>query len=206
MSRQIKKQDTDLIEKIMPCITDNCPIQTKLFVPSSFDCSATFFCGFYAASGKTHNQKTCSSAVKNSFRNEQQTRATLFAEVQQEQARKDAKELNLVLKGTKQSDLKTDATLVQELAKTLDMKIEANDVELKRIGKPPESTGHQLLLLKFREQMKRKEFLRKSGDLRNCPNFSSIYVSPNLTRAECVQQYNLQIEKRQLECQNPGNA
>ena len=95
--------------------------------------------------------------------------------------------MNLVVKGTKPSDLKTDATLVQELAKTLDVKIEAHDVELKRIGKPQESTGHLLLLLKFREQMKRKEFLRKSGNLRKCPNFSSIYVSPDLTRAERVQ-------------------
>ena len=85
----------------------------------------------------------------------QQTGATLFAEVQQEQARKDANKLNLVVKGTKPSDLKTDATLVDELAETLDVKIEASDVELKRIGKPQESTGHQLLLLKIKEQIKR---------------------------------------------------
>ena len=206
MSRRTKKQDTDLIEKLMPCIRDNCPVQTKAFVPSSFDCSPTFLCGFCAASIKSYNQKTYSSAVTNSIRNEQQTRATLFAEVQQEQARKDAKKMNLVVKGTKPSDLKTDASLVQELAKTLDVKIEAHDVELKRIGKPQESTGHQLLLLKFREQMKRKEFLRKSGNLRKCRNFSSIYVSPDLTRAERVQQYNLRIKKRQLESQNPGNT
>ena len=75
----------------MPCIRDNCPVQTKVFVPSSFDCSPTFLCGFCAASIKSDNQKTYSSAVTNSIRNEQQTRATLFAEVQQEQARKDAK-------------------------------------------------------------------------------------------------------------------
>ena len=67
-------------------------------------------------------QKTYSSAVTNSIRNTQQTRATFFAEVQQEQAREDAKKEPFV-KGTKPSDLKKDATIVQELAKTWDVKI-----------------------------------------------------------------------------------
>ena len=57
-------------------------------------------------------EKNYSAAVTNSIKNEQQTRATLFAEVQQEQKRKDAKKLNLIGKGTQPSPSKSDSALV----------------------------------------------------------------------------------------------
>ena len=110
--------------------------------------SANEFC---AANDEIKIKKNYSAAVTNSITNKQQTRATLFAEFQQEQTRKDAKKLNLVVKGTQQSPSKPDADLLQEFAKKLNITISANDDECKPIGKSNTSTGCQLLLLRFKE-------------------------------------------------------
>ena len=64
----------------------------------------------------------------------------------------------------------------------------SSDVQCKWIGKPQRDTGNQLLLLKFKEMIKRNQFLRKSAALRDCENFDCVYV-----------------QKRQLESQNPAN-
>ena len=45
----------------------------------------------------------------------------------------------------------------------------------------------------------------KSVPLKDCENFDCVYVSPDLTKAERVQQYNLRLQKRQLETLNPEN-
>ena len=45
----------------------------------------------------------------------------------------------------------------------------------------------------------------KSVPLRDCENFDCVYVSPDLTQAERVQQYNFRLQKRQLENLNPAN-
>ena len=58
---------------------------------------------------------------------------------------------------------------------------------------------------KFKEMIKRNQFLRKAVALSDCENFDCVYVSPDLTKAERVQQYNLRLQKRQLESQNPAN-
>ena len=159
MGRQAKKADNsgniEIIQKWITCLTESCPVQTKVCVPSSYDFSQTFLCGFCAANDKIKVEKNYSAALTNSIKNEQQTRATLFAEVQQEQKRKDARKLNLVVKGTQPSPSKSDAALVQEFAKKLNITISVNDVECKRIGKSNTSTGCQLLLLKGTTETKR---------------------------------------------------
>ena len=53
--------------------------------------------------------------------------------------------------------------------------------------------------------IKRNQFLRKSVALSDCESFDCVYVSPDLTKAERVQQYNLRLQKGQLESQNPAN-
>ena len=83
----------DLVEQLIACTTPNCPVHTKVLVPANFDCSQPFTCGFCCASNQLKHSKSYSEAVTNSLKNEQQTRATLFAEIQQEQSRKDAKRL-----------------------------------------------------------------------------------------------------------------
>ena len=72
-------------------------------------------------------------------------------------------------------------------------------------GKPQRDTGNHLLLLKFKEMIKRNQFFCKSVSLRDCENYDCVYVSPDLTKAERVQQYNLRLQKCQLESQNPAN-
>ena len=106
----------DLVEKLIACTTTNCPVHTKVLVPANFDCSQPFTCGFCCASNQLKHSKSYSEAVTNSLKNEQQTRATLFAEIQQEQSRKDAKRLNLVVKGTKPSENCTGYDIVEKIA------------------------------------------------------------------------------------------
>ena len=125
----------------------------------------------------------------NSLKNEQQTRATLFAEIWQEQSRKDAKRLNLIVKGTKLSDNCAGYDIVEKNANQIDVSLVSSDVQFKWIGKPQRYTGNQLL----------------SVALRDRENFNCVYVSPDLTKAERVQQHNLRLQKRQLEGQNPAN-
>ena len=94
----------DLVEKLIACSTTNCPVHTKVLLPANFDCSQPFTCGFRCASNQLKHSKSYSEVVTNSLKNEQQTRATLFAEIQQKQSRKDSKILNLIVKGTKPSE------------------------------------------------------------------------------------------------------
>ena len=151
------------------------------------------------------HSKSHSEAVTNSLRNEQQTRATLFAEIQQEQSRKDAKRLNLIVKVTKPSDNCAGYDILEKNANQIDVALVSSDVQYKWIGKPQRDTGNQLLILKFKEMIKQNQFLRKSVALRGCENFNCVYLSPDLTKAESVQQYELRLQKRQLENQNPAN-
>ena len=157
------------------------------------------------ASNQLKHSKSYSEVVTNSLKNEQQPRATLFAEIQQEQSRKDAKRLNLVVKEAKPSENCTGYDIVEKIANQIDVSHVSSDVQCKWIGKPQRDTGNQLLLLKFKEMIKRSQFLRKSVALRDCENFDCVYGSPDLTKAERVQQYNLRLQKRQLESQNPAN-
>ena len=106
----------DLVEKLIACTTTNCPVHTKVLVPANFDCSQPFSCGFCCASNQLTHSKSYSEAVTKSLKNEQQTRATLFAEILLEQSRKDAKRLNLVVKGTKPSENCTGYDIVEKVA------------------------------------------------------------------------------------------
>ena len=72
--------------------------------------------------------------VTNSLNNEQQTRATLFAEIQQEQSRKDAKRLNLKVKGTKPSENCAGYDIVEKIANKIEVSLVSSDVQCKWIG------------------------------------------------------------------------
>ena len=140
------------------------------------------------------------------MKNEQQTRATLFTEFQQQQSRIDAKRLNLIVKWTKPSDNCAGYDIVEKIGNEIAVSLLSSDVQCKWIGKPQLDTGNQLLLLKFKEMIKRNQFLRKSVALRDCENFDNVYVSPDLIKAERVQQYNLRLQNRQLESQNSAKT
>ena len=131
----------NLVEKLIACTTTNCPVHTKVLVPANFDCSQPFTCGFCCASNQLKHSKSYCEAVTNSLKNEQQTRATLFAEIQQKQ---DAKRLNLVVKGTKQSENCTGYDIVKKIANQTDVSLVSSDVQCKWIGKPQRDTGNQL--------------------------------------------------------------
>ena len=91
----------------------------------------------------------------------------MFAEIQQEQSRKDAKRLNLIAKGTKPSENCAGYDIAEKIANQIDVSLVSSDVQCKWIGKPQRDTGNQLLLLKFKEMIKRNQFLRKSVALRD---------------------------------------
>ena len=90
------------------------------------------------------------------MKNEQKTRDTLFAEIQQEQSRKDAKRLNLTVKGTKPSDNCAGYDIVEKIANQIDVSLVSPDIQFKWIRKRQRDTGNQLLLRKFIEMIKTK--------------------------------------------------
>ena len=110
----------DLVEKLIACTTTNCPVHSKVLVPANVDCSQPFTCGFCCASNQLKHSESYSEAVTNSLKNEQQTRATLFAAIQQDQSPKDAKRLNLIVKGTKASDNCAGYDIVEKIANQID--------------------------------------------------------------------------------------
>ena len=89
---------------------------------------------------------------------------------------------------------------MQDLAKDLSVPLNSNEVSTKRIGRIQEHTVHQFLLVKFKDVIKKKEFLRNSGKLRNDQKFENVFISPDLTFSERTQQYHLRVQKRELEC------
>ena len=87
---------------------------------------------------------------------------------------------------------------VQKLAQTIDIVLDSADIETKRIGKISEQNGKQLLV-KFKSQVKRKQFLRNSIKLRDSAFYSSVFVDLDLTKSEREAQYQLRVEKRTLQ-------
>ena len=67
------------------------------------------------------------------------------------------------------------------------------------IGKISEQNGKQLLLVKIKSQIKRKQFLRNSIKLRDNVFYSLVFVDLDLTKSEREAQYQLRVEKRTLQ-------
>ena len=65
------------------------------------------------------------------MKNEQQTRATLFAEIEQEQWRTDAKWINLIVKGIKPSDNCAGYDIDEKIANQIDVSLVPSDVQCK---------------------------------------------------------------------------
>ena len=99
-----------------------------------------------------------------------------------------------------------DLDLVKQTAEEIDVTLKEIDFEPKRIGSFNESTGRQLLLVKFQSDIKRKEFLRKYKNLRSSNDFSQIYVDPDLTKSEREAQFQLRQERRTLQNKYPGKT
>ena len=132
----------------MICCSDSGPVKTKIIVPVDYDIVRRFTCGS-CSSGKINEEKSYAETLKCYWKltNENDARATLFNEVQNEQRLLDKKKTNLVVKGTKPYGWKTDRDLVNSIAEALDIEKPSNQaIEIKII----EQTGRQLLLLKFK--------------------------------------------------------
>ena len=101
---------------------------SEVLVPAVFDVTQSFTCGFCAENFQKQQPKSYASAVEHTLKNEKSTPGALFSEIAQEQTRKESKKFNLVIKGTKPSDLTTDQAIVQDLAKALSVPVSSNEV------------------------------------------------------------------------------
>ena len=81
--------------------------------------------------------------------------------------------MNVIIKGSEPSNDSNDLDLVKQIAEDIDVTLSQTDFEPKRIGSINESTGRQLLLVKFQSDI-RKAFLRKSKNLRSSNDFSDL--------------------------------
>ena len=101
----------------------------------------------------------------------------------------------VIIKGSVPSNNSNDLDLGKQIAEEIDVTSKETDFEPKRIGSINESTGRQLLLVKFQSDIKRKEFLRKSKNLRSSNNFSQIFVDPDLTKSEREAKFQVRQKK-----------
>ena len=104
----------------------------------------------------------------------------------------------LVVKGSCPSEEIKDRDLLNEIDSEIVSSVVDQDFETKRIGKMHESNGRQLLLIQFKDAMKRKEFLRNSINLKVSSKYHYIFVDPSLIKSEREAQYQLRVEKRSL--------
>ena len=186
------------MEKEIACSTEACPILTKVILPKNFDCSKTFICGF-CSSRQQKEPKSYSSVLLDNLTKENKARSYIAREIRQEQHEQESKKLNLIIKGTTSISSINDHEVVTKIARSINVDIQSNQIETKRIGKASEINGRQLLLVKFKCLLKRKEFLRNSAKLKDTNDDSAVFVDLDLTMSEREAQYQLRLEKRSLE-------
>ena len=122
----------------------------------------------------------------------------------QQESLQDSKRMIVIIECSVPSNDSNDLDLVKQIAKEIDVTLNKTDIEPKRIGSINESTGRQLLLVKCQSDIKRKEFLRMSKNLRSSNKFSQIYIDPDLTNSERVAQFQVRQERRKLQSKYPG--
>ena len=186
------------MEKKIACSTEACPLLTKFFLPKIFDCTKTFICGF-CTSRLQNEPKIYSSVLLDNLTKGNKARSCIAREIRQEQHEQDSKKSSLIIKGTTPIISSNDHEVVTKIARSIDVDIQSNQIESKKIGKAGEINGRQLLLVKFKCLLKRKEVLRNSAKLKDTNDYSAIFVDLVRTKSEREAQYQLRIEKRSLE-------
>ena len=81
---------------------------------------------------------------------ENKARSCIAREIRQEQHEQENKKLNSIIKGTNSISSINDHEVVIKIAQSVDVDIQSNQIETKRIGKASEINGRQLLLVKFK--------------------------------------------------------
>ena len=185
-------------EKEIRCSNEDCPVITKVCVPSTYDCSRPFFCGFCAAMKENH-PKSYANVLVDNLTKENKARSCIAREIRQEQIEQDNKKLNLIIKGSVPSNSPNDSVLVQNLAQEIGVELNSDDFDSLRIGKKNAENSRQLLLLKFKSVLKRKQFLGNAKKLKDSKSYSNLFVDPDLTKSEREAQYQLRVEKRSLQ-------
>ena len=130
---------------------------------------------------------------------ENKARSCIAGEIRQEQHEQESKKSNLIIKGTTPISSINDHEVVTKIARSVDLDIQSNQIETKRIVKASEINGRQLLLVKYKCLLKRKEFLRNSAKLKDTSDYSTVFFDLDLTKLEREAQYQLGLEKRSLE-------
>ena len=195
----------EVMEREIPCSSKDCPVVTKVLLPKNFDVSQSFCCGFCNAV-KITEPKSYANILVDNLTKENKARSCIAREIRHEQLQQDSKRMNVIIKGSVPSNGSNDLDLVKQIAEEIDVTLNKTDFEPKRIGSINESTGRQLLLVKFQSDIKRKEFLRKSKNLRSSNDFSQIYVDPDLTKSEREAKFQVRQERRTLQNKYPGKT
>ena len=113
---------------------------------------------------------------------ENKARSCIAREIRQEQHEQESKKSNLITKGTTLISSVNDQKVIIQIAHPIDVDVQSNQIETKRIRKASEINGRQHLLVEFKCQLKRKEFLRNSAKLKDTNDNSAVFVDLDLTR------------------------
>ena len=90
---------------------------------------------------------------------ENKARSSVARQIRQEQIKQDNKKFNLIIKGSIPFHSLNDSVLQQNLAQEIGVEFSPDDFDSLRIRKKNAKNSRQLLLLKFKSALKRKQFL-----------------------------------------------
>ena len=148
---------------------------------------------------KENHPKSYANVLVDNLTKENKARSCIAREIRQEQVEQDNKKLNLIIKGSVPSNSPNDSVLVQNLAQEIGVELNSDDFDSLRIGKKNAENSRQLLFLKFKSVLKRKQFLGNAKKLKDSKSYSNLFVDPDLTKSEREAQYQLRVEKRSLQ-------
>ena len=177
MPTQAQTAKENFTEEIR-CSNEDCPVYFKVWVTSTYDCSRPFLCGFCAAMKENH-PKSYANVLVDNLTKENKARSCIAREIRQEQIEQDNKKLNLIIKGSVPSNSPNESVLVQNLAQEIGVELNpvsiGDDFDSLRIGKKNAENNRQLLLLKFKIALKRKQFLANAKKIKR-RSLNQIYL------------------------------
>ena len=94
------------------------------------------------------------------------------------------KNLNLLLKGKRPRGVKNNQIIVKTFLNEPQIEVESDGIELKRVVNFHEDSERQLLLLKVKTVLVRKELIQKALNLRNTANYGELYIMLGLKPTE----------------------
>ena len=201
-----RRESNNYIKKEIGCSSDGCDIWTTVSLPKSIAVAtlekADFLCGFSATKRlaelevhhKTKTEPTYAEMTKNMENSS--LCATIVEQVKAEEKQRMEKSNNLVIHGLKADKDQTDKEMLTDLASAVSVTLKEDDFTTRRIKNKNNANANPLLIITFKDAIKRLKLPKSSKKLKDCDEFKGVFINPDYTKAEQAQQSELRQELR----------